>query len=387
MKVLFITSWYPTEQNPYFGIFVKEHAHAISVAGNELVVMALLLRKSRKLISFSVSDTIDESGVRTILVELNSIFKEFILYFFPIQTAILKAVFRKYLQPSFIPDIVHSNVVFPAGVIANALAIKIKKPHVITEHWSRIQGIMKKPVLSYFVRKAYSNADAIMPVSAFLQQRILEIVPGVRTSQFHVVGNVIRSEVFSYREKTFDSQEIRFCAIATWNNKKIPDKLPALFIQSLANVQMQSSKKIKLIMIGGGNQLDELKKLCEQTKLEVEFSGYIEKPTIAKILQTCSFLVHASTVETFGVGVAEALMTGTPVICSKVGALPELIDDSNGILCENTVTEWEIGLKKAMSSSFNYKEIAESIQKRFDQHAIGTEINKVYSRVIKSVRL
>jgi len=68
-------------------------------------------------------------------------------------------------------------------------------------------------------------------------------------------------------------------------------------------------------MIGGGDRVDELKKLCDQQPYKIEFLGYQTKEEIALILQNSDFLVHASTIETFGVVLVEAMMTGTPVIC------------------------------------------------------------------------
>ena len=33
MKILFVTSWYPTRKNPHHGIFIKEHAKSLILAG------------------------------------------------------------------------------------------------------------------------------------------------------------------------------------------------------------------------------------------------------------------------------------------------------------------------------------------------------------------
>lgn len=48
MNILFLSCWYPTPKNPNFGVFVKEHAHAIQLAGNNVVVVAILATKSDK---------------------------------------------------------------------------------------------------------------------------------------------------------------------------------------------------------------------------------------------------------------------------------------------------------------------------------------------------
>jgi glycosyltransferase involved in cell wall biosynthesis len=178
-------------------------------------------------------------------------------------------------------------------------------------------------------------------------------------------------------QKNNESNEIRFCATATWMHKKTPDKKPELFIEALAQVQSTERKKIVLTMIGGGDKVDELKKLCKEKAVNAEFTGYIEKTEIAKKLQKADFFLHASTIETFGIVAAEALMCGTPVICSNVGALPEIINEANGMLCENTVESWVDGINMAISTSYNNELISKQISQRFGLFEIGQSIHSV----------
>ena len=46
-----------------------------------------------------------------------------------------------------------------------------------------------------------------------------------------------------------------------------------------------------------------------------------------------AFLFPTKVDEAFGLGMAEALMSGTPVICSDRGACPEIITPDVGIVC------------------------------------------------------
>jgi glycosyltransferase involved in cell wall biosynthesis len=47
------------------------------------------------------------------------------------------------------------------------------------------------------------------------------------------------------------------------------------------------------------------------------------------------FLFPTKVDEAFGLGMVEALMSGTPVICSDRGACPEIISDDVGFVCRN----------------------------------------------------
>ena len=383
MKVLFVTSWYPTNENPGFGVFVKEHAKAIHSVQIEIVVLAVLVERSTSIFQVEVRDFNDESGIRTIQINISSRYRDLVYHFIPLLRFISYKYYNKLISSTFNPDIVHSNVVFPAGMIGDYISKRIHKPHIITEHWSKVAGILKKPYLSGLTKKSYKRAVRILPVSEFLKTNLTGLMPFLKSDRFRVVANVINSEPFTYKKKKKNTDEIKFCAVATWATKKIPDKIPELFIEALAQIQQKTDKKVTLTMIGGGNRWVELKQLCEKKSYTTVLTGYLSKEKIAKILQESDFFVHASNIETFGVVIVEALMTGTPVICSNVGALPELINEFNGVLCENTVENWVEGIEKAISLSFRNEEIAENVKNEFSTLIIGEKIEAIYKEVLK----
>ncbi len=384
MNILFLSSWYPTTKNPNFGVFIKEHAHAIHLSGNNIVVLAIVASKSNSLWSKKVTDSFDENGIRTIIIELNSRFRDIVYHAIPLQYYFARKTVRILIKNGFEPDIIHSNVVFPAGIIGDMLSGWLKIPHIITEHWSRIKGLLNKPILGKLAIKSYKNAARILPVSNFLKNRMLDLIPSLDSLKFQIVGNVIDSNIFYYKEKESHTETLRFCAVATWANKKVPDKKPEIFIEALAHFQLEIKQSILLTMIGGGDKIPQLKDLCLSKGLNVSFVGARTKIEIANYLQQSNFFVHASTIETFGVVVAEALLCGTPVICSNVGALPEMIDDSNGVLCENSIEDWIDGLRKAIVTKFKNEGIATDLKLKFSTLNIGEEINKVYNEVRKN---
>lgn len=378
MKVLFISSWYPTKENPHYGIFVKEHARAIKTTTTDIRVLAVVVLRAKPYIKVSHREYIDESGIKTFEIIIHSRFRDIIYHLVPLQNRIAYKYYKNSIEAFFSPDIIHSNVIFPAGIIGDYFAKKLEKPHIITEHWSKIDGLLKKPYLSSLARNSYKRACRILPVSQFLKENMLGLLPNLSSDRLKVISNVISSETFDYKEKKLHEVEINFCAVATWATKRKPDKKPELFIEALAAVQKMTTKKIRLTMVGGGNRITELKNLCKQLDLTADFIGYQTKKQIAVVLQMTDFFVHASTIETFGVVIVEALMTGTPVICSKVGGLPELIDSSNGVLCQNEVADWVSGIQKIIQADFDRKQIADTVRNRFGYESIGKEIASVY---------
>ncbi len=73
---------------------------------------------------------------------------------------------------------------------------------------------------------------------------------------------------------------------------------------------------------------------------------------------------------------------GTPVICSNVDPLPEIINEENGVLCNNTIKDWLEGLRKLVNTDYDHKKISDDIKGKYDLKSISDEINSVYYSVI-----
>jgi glycosyltransferase involved in cell wall biosynthesis len=63
-------------------------------------------------------------------------------------------------------------------------------------------------------------------------------------------------------------------------------------------------------------------------------------------------------------------MCGLPVIASKVGVLPSVINARNGILCDDTIDSWKEGIRKVLSTPYKNNEIAAQASANFSQRHI-----------------
>ena len=136
---------------------------------------------------------------------------------------------------------------------------------------------------------------------------------------------------------------------------------------------------IKLVVAGGtdnSSENDELGKLCREN--DAEFVGLIYEQRKAEIFAAAKALLFPTQViEAFGLPVAEALMSGTPVITSDRGAMREVLDPRGGFICagesdyldavENLAQIKSADCRQLALSRFHYLDMAQKYVREYER--------------------
>jgi glycosyltransferase involved in cell wall biosynthesis len=373
LKILFLSYWYPSKRNPLKGVFIKKHAHAIAAAGNKVHVLSLVIERTDDLFKKEIITDKDEKGIDHTQIAIGSkYYKLFHLLLF-YQYRLLKKE-AKRINASFQPQLIHSNVLYPAAILGYKLSNYFDLPHVITEHWSKVNKFMDKSLYAGIGKKAYAQAKKITVVSNFLKENILSHINAANTI---VVPNVVNTDLFRFKEKAGNNESITISCVAHWSAPKRPD----LIFNALNKFANQSNKKLILNVVGEGKLINELK--SKIWLFEVNYLGNQIPSELAQTLQRSDYFLHASEIETFSIVIAEALATGTPVLASHVGAISELINSNNGFVTENTIENWVNGLEKITSRTFDHKTISHSTEK-FSEKLIGEQFTQLYNEIVKT---
>ncbi|MBY0425771.1 MAG: glycosyltransferase, partial [Cytophagales bacterium] len=117
---------------------------------------------------------------------------------------------------------------------------------------------------------------------------------------------------------------------------------------------------------------------------QVNLLGGKPRTEIATYMQKTDFYIHAADIETFSIVTAEALSTGTPVIASNNTALPELVNETNGVLSENNTEDFAQGILKAIATDFDSESISKKMEGRFSYQKVGNNFLEVYNQIISS---
>ena len=283
------------------------------------------------------------------------------------------------------PDIIYVNTLVSLSAVLAASYIRIPIIWHIRELFSDVGGEMQVNYASRNVARLIVNrlSKEIIVNSSAVKDNIL----GQTKRNIHIIPNAIQDSFFSNDLDRINSRHILQLPVSPRiigvPGTLRPMKGHPFFIESIAPI-LKYQEDIIVAITGDGDKsyVELLKSLVDQLGIEdkVRFLGRVND--MKPFYTACNIVVIPSRAEPFGRVIIEAFAARTPVIATKVGGIPEIIDDNrNGKLVEYGNT---IQLREAVNSLLQNAEIAESFinQGLSDAQSLYTE--RIYkNRIIK----
>ena len=147
------------------------------------------------------------------------------------------------------------------------------------------------------------------------------------------------------------------------------------------------NENIKLHIIGKGYDEDEFKQLAMDDD-RIVFHGFVDNKDILKFYeQTNVFVIPSICYDNSPLVIYESFSTGTPVIGSNIGGIPELVmEDYNGFLFESNNPE---SLKKKLVKVIKNKELLKKLEDNafnsLPDNSMETMIDQIISEYTKLV--
>jgi glycosyltransferase involved in cell wall biosynthesis len=382
MKVLFLTSWYPTSERIYAGVFVREHARAIRAAGHDVVVIHLMENARGARGRWRMEEEADPElaqGIPTFRVQTVRIPLPGLSC--PLNVYGAMRAYRRVRAGGFEPDVIHAHV-FDAGVAA-VLAGRLFGPKVVvTEHWTCFSEGTLGRVGRWKARFAFGRAAAVLPVSAYLRDAIASY--GIR-ADFRVVGNAVDPRLFYPARRRRRPGRKRIVFVGSLDNtphKGFPDLLDALDILNGRRGDWQ------LDVVGEGPARGDHESRVASSSLaaHVAFHGPLTKREVGDMMRASDMLVLPSRFENLPCVIIEAMACGLPVVATRVGGIPELVSELEGVLVPpGDVPALVDALDSVLSGSeaFDRERIASSALARFGLDAVGAQLTEVYESVCR----
>jgi glycosyltransferase involved in cell wall biosynthesis len=384
-KILWLTSWYPNTMEPFSGDFIKRQAEAVSIYMPLKILYVGKFDQNSIPVKAEYPDKNKFQNLEEHIIyypSTTTIFSKFQSFF---EFLNLHFKFIKQLgKRNELPDLVHVHVAMKSGLIALYIKWKYKIPYVLTEHWSGYyemskDSLFKKSYLNrYLTRLIIKNASLLLPVSDSLGNQIVQRWAPV---PFQKIPNVVDVHLF-YLSDVQPISPFRFIHISTLLYPKNPEGIIRVFAELL-----KLGFQAVLELVGPLNpSLIEFIQHSGLTPDQIHCTGEISYDQVAVELRKSSSLVMFSTYETSSCVILEALCTGVPVIATRVGGIPEVIQEHNGILIsagnENELLE---AMKKMILNYHLYdrNSISQHAAQDFSFETIGQQILKVYDAILE----
>ena len=179
-------------------------------------------------------------------------------------------------------------------------------------------------------------ADRIIVPSKYSKQRAVSQLK-VPASRIVVSRNGINPSIFAGEENRKEDTKIINRFICTGRLEW--DKRIDWILKAFAILQKKYND-IYLDIIGHGTEKRKLELLAERLKLQnVTFHGFVNHDEMRDLYNRSHGLLHASSRESFCNSVAEGMACKLVCIAADVGAIPELINDSETGFLINSISE------------------------------------------------
>jgi glycosyltransferase involved in cell wall biosynthesis len=278
----------------------------------------------------------------------------------------------------FEPDIIHAHI-YEAGVPSVLFGRRRRIPVIITEHSSDFPRRRLPPLQVLKARFAFSQAERVLPVSQALRHGIEE--HGI-SNRFAVVPNAVDTDLFRPRPgPRAPSTPHRLLYVGSL----IPVKGLDLLLRALAGLRSRRSDW-HLDVMGDGSDRAACQALVRELGLDgkVTFHGQISKADVATAMAGADLLVVPSRWENAPCVIIEAMACGLPVLATRVGGIPEIVDDEIGMLVPGEDVEQLAGGVDSMLRKLpeiDRRHIRQRAE-RYSLDSVGNELHMIYREVI-----
>ncbi len=217
-------------------------------------------------------------------------------------------------------------------------------------------------------------------------RQVIEDIYGVSYPKSSVIYNVIKLSESRSKADAFEvDYPIKpvFSSMGRLHSRKGYSALMRVHKRLLDN-----GLKHSIAVIGGGNEMENLKKQRKELGVEETFMLLDSQKNPWPYIKASDYFVMPSESESYPLTIGEVMGLGKPIISTNVGGIPEMIEDGvDGVLVDcNEDTIYE-----AMKQFLTDKNLVEKITKgtknadeKFDEKKIYQQITEVFENVLKN---
>ena len=231
-------------------------------------------------------------------------------------------------------DIIHAHYAIPHAVAAYlarqilSASIVQKVPRIVTTlHGTDVTIIGSDESYSETAAFCIDQSDAVTAVSDSLRQdtyrqlRVradIRVIPNFLDCQQH---RRLPDEGLGVRYRNGDDHTKLVVHVSNFRPVKRAEAVVRIFHRIRERVPA------RLLLIGDGPELPLARRAARELGMSADVDALGEQEQVVPILSVADLFLLPSSEESFGVAALEAMACGVPVVASRVGGLPEVIED------------------------------------------------------------
>ncbi len=289
-------------------------------------------------------------------------------------------------------DVVYIQYLFHYTVLVSVLVSFILKKKVVVSPRGSLSewGLnykhkwIKKIWLNVFIRPFVVNitwqACSYLEVedikNIFKNSEVVEINDGIDFDSFQNIEIISKLELVNqFTNQNFKKVTEVFFSMGRLHEIKGFDVIIDAF-----HLFVKESPNAKLLIAGGDDGYESfLQQKIEKLDLldSVFLIGAVNHKNKCKLLRNCSAFTLASKFESFGIVIAEALASGTPVILSNKTPWKDIEKNKCGIFTENNKNSFYNSLCNIKEKKFDSEVIKGFVKSNFDWNIIVNRFIKI----------
>lgn len=352
------------------------------VGGIENVVDTLLHSELRDQFQFSVFDTYRAPD--------------------PERTSLEKAAFARQLffacrarLREYQPELVHIHFCSRSDFWKHAICLAVSRRagvktifHLHGGTFDGFYGAMN-PIKKALTKRVFGLADRVIALSEYWKGFLSELVPEDR---IRILNNPIDCERLSPAPRAPNPENPTLLLLGSLGRRKGHYEV----LKALPRV-VAKHPNVKALLAGSEEDLgagEKLKALAREAGLSehVEFLGPISFDPKVERLRTSTLMILPSHGENMPIAVLEGMAARMPIVSTRVGAIPEVLDDGKaGLLID--AGDWEAlaeSINRLLDDPSFAAELGETAgtraRERWDVQRIAKRVEQVYRELLTSNR-
>jgi glycosyltransferase involved in cell wall biosynthesis len=323
VRLLLITSVFPSPRRPTKGTFNRELVAGLREAGDDV----------RVVVPVPWTDVL--RARTTAAPETGAMYP---LWWFP--PRIGHATHHHWMSRSLVtpllravrawePDLVLAYWSHPDGTVALELARRLGVPGIVLAGGSDIQVLTRHAARRRVIVETLRAAHRVFTVGAPLRDAAIDL--GVAPGKVGVLDRGVDRTRFCYAPPGLARQRLGLPAdrpIVLWVGRMVPVKGVDVLLESWSAVSHAPSHPL-LLLIGDGDDRRALTRQAARLGDSVRFLGAVEHDALPDWYRAADCVVLPSRSEGIPNMLLEALACGTPFVASAVGGVVTLRDDES----------------------------------------------------------